>query len=141
MDNFYVINNQIDFIKVNENFAGYIVFFKKSIDTKVADVQMNLLHKLIQNALKLELDNFLFIDLNTNKVHLTALNKLHNVNKCFLFGVDENEIGTNIAIPYYQLNKIAGIDFLKVDTPEKLEQNKSLKNKLWEQLQISFNLV
>lgn len=140
MDNFYVLNKSVDFTNVNEYFAGYVLFFKKSKDEKTVEIQLSLLNKLIQNALKLNVDNFLFIDLNTQNVRLATLRKSIKIEKCFLFGVQEAEIGTNIVISNYQLKSVADIQFLKVDAPEKLEQNKTLKNKLWEQLQISFNL-
>ncbi len=141
MNDFFVLNNGNDETVVNEQFAGYVVFYKKSKEEKIAEIQSNLLNKLIQNALKLNLDNFLFIDLNTQKIRLASLRKSIKIEKCFLFGVQEAEIGTNIVIPNYQLILVADIQFLKVDAPEKLEQNKPLKNQLWEQLQISFKLV
>jgi len=139
MNDIFILNNNNE-ISVKEDFLGYIVFFRKSKDEKINEIQLNLLHKVIQNALKLSLDNFLFIDLNEQKVRLSELKKSFKVEKCFLFGVNESEIGTNIVIPNYQLNTVAEIQFLKIDAPEKIEQNKTLKSQLWEQLQISFKL-
>lgn len=141
MNNFFVLNNSNENIAVNENFAGYIIFFKKNKDDNIASIQLNLLIKLIENALKLSLDNFLFVDLNTQKVRLSELRKLIKVNKSFLFGVNESEIGINIAISNYQLNSIADIEFLKADALEIIEKNTKLKAQLWQQLQISFKIV
>lgn len=141
MNNFFVLNNNNNNVTVDENFAGYVVYFKKSKDEKVAEIQLNLLNKLIQNALKLSLTQFLFIDFNTQKIRLSALRKSMEINKCFMFGVNESEIGINIAISNYQLNSIADIEFLKVDAPEIIEKNTKLKTQLWQQLQISFKIV
>lgn len=140
MNDFYILNNAHT-ITVKQDFSGNIIFYKKSKQQNVAETQHNLLDKLIQNALKLSLDNFIFIDLNEQQIKLHELRKIANVEKCFIFGVNESEIGTNIVIQNYQLVKIADIQFLKIDAPETIEANKNLKSKLWEQLQIAFNLV
>jgi hypothetical protein len=139
MNDFFILNKPYSF-EVNPEFSGFIIFYKKSSVEKDAEIQLNLLNKLIQNALKLSLEQFLLIDLNTQKVRLSDLRKSLVIKKCFLFGVNESEIGTNIVISKYKLNTVAEIQFLKADAPELLEQNKTLKNQLWEQLQIAFNL-
>lgn len=140
MNDFYILNNAHT-ITAKQDFLGNIIFYKKSKQQNVAETQHNLLDKLIQNALKLSLDNFIFIDLNEQQIKLHELRKIAKVEKCFLFGVNESEIGTNIVIPTYQLVTIAAIQFLKIDAPETIEANKNLKSKLWEQLQIAFKLV
>jgi len=140
MNDFFVLNNTHN-ITVKHDFSGNVIFYKKSKEQSVVEIQHNLLDKLIQNALKLSLDNFIFVDLNEQKIKLHELRKMATVEKCFLFGVNESEIGTNIVIPKYQLLTIAAIQFLKIDAPEIIESNKNLKSKLWEQLQIAFKLV
>jgi hypothetical protein len=122
-----------------ENFAGYVIFYRKSREEKIAQIQVNLMEKLILNGLKLNLDNFLFIDLNSNPLRISKLKKQIPLKKCFLFGVKESEIGINFDVNAYQLITVSGIQFLKADAPEILESDKNLKNKLWAQLQISFN--
>jgi len=140
MNDFYILNNAHT-ITAKQDFSGNIIFYKKSKQQNVAETQHNLLDKLIQNALKLSLDNFIFIDLNEQQIKLHELRKIAKVEKCFLFGVNESEIGTNIVIPNYQLVNVADIQFLKIDAPETIDANKNLKSKLWEQLQIAFKLV
>ncbi len=140
MNDFYILNNAHT-ITAKQDFSGNIIFYKKSKQQNVAETQHNLLDKLIQNALKLSLDNFIFIDLNEQQIKLHELRKIAKVENCFLFGVNESEIGTNIVIPNYQLVNVADIQFLKIDAPETIEANKNLKSKLWEQLQIAFKLV
>ena len=49
---------------------------------------------------------------------LSDLRKSLIIKKCFLFGVSESEIGTNIVIPKYNLNTIAEIQFLKCNLVE-----------------------
>lgn len=139
MDEFYVLSAQAP-VNTPENYKGYVIFFRKNKDAAIANVQLNLLHKLIQNALKMELGDFLFADLNEHPLRISVLLKNAAVLKCFLFGVEEKEAGINFDLPMYQLITVAGIEFLKADAPETLEHNKNLKNKLWSQLQISFNL-
>ena len=140
MNDFYILNNAHT-ITAKQDFSGNIIFYKKSKQQNVAETQHNLLDKLIQNALKLSLDNFIFIDLNEQQIKLHELRKIAKVENCFLFGVNESEIGTNIVIPNYQLVNVADIQFLKIDAPETIDANKNLKSKLWEQLQIAFKLV
>lgn len=139
MEEFYVLNDRAPVI-VPENFKGYVIFFRKNKDTEMANVQLNLLHKLIHNGLKMEVSDFLLADLNEHPLRISVLQKNVSVLKCFLFGVEEKEVGMNFDAPMYQLITVAGIEFLKADAPETLEQNKNLKNKLWSQLQTSFNL-
>ena len=105
----------------------------------MAEVQSGLLTKLIENGLKLKSENFFFVDINEQKERFTVLKKSIEIQKCFLFGVQEKEVGINFDIRLYHLTKVAGVDFLKADAPEILEKDKNLKNKLWTQLQISFN--
>lgn len=140
MDNFFVLNHVNNEFNVEGDFAGYVIYYRKSTDIKVAEVQLNLLNKLIQNALKLTLSHFLFIDLNTQNIRLSVLRKTLDVNKCFLFGINESEIGINFNIPDYKIKTIAGIEFLKIDIPEKIEQDAKLKTQLWKQLQILFKI-
>ena len=140
MSRFFILNSS-DIPQVPEAFSGYVIFYKKSNDPAEAEVQMNLMQKLIENGLKLKMDNFLFIDILEHPTRITALKKQMDLTKCFLFGVQENEVGLNASIPLYQLVQISSMDILKSDTPELLEKNSALKSKLWKQLQISFNLA
>ncbi len=137
MADFYILNSSAPDITINEHFQGYVIWYKKNKDTSIAEVQASLFSKLIVNALKLREDNFLLIDIY-QPVRLSELKKSIKMTKCFLFGVKESEIGINFDISSYKLTAVAGIEFLKVDAPEILEQDKGLKNKLWEQLQLSF---
>lgn len=137
MNSFFVLHTTSN-PSAEETYSGYVVFYKKSKDASVAEVQTGLLTKLIENGLKLKSENFLFIDMNEQKIRFSVLKKSFEIQKCFLFGVQEREIGINFDIPVYHLTRIAGIDFLKADAPEILESDKNLKNKLWTQLQISF---
>ena len=140
INEFFVLQNN-DNITVKEEFSGFLVFYKKSKDEKTAEIQHNLFAKLIQNGLKLSLDNFLFIDFNDQKVRLTTIRKSFKIEKCFLFGINEAEIGINIVIPNNQFTTVADIEFLKTDSPEKLEENSVLKTKLWNQLKISYKII
>ena len=139
MNSFFVLNKSQQ-ISTTEHYAGYVIFYKKSEEESVAQIQTNLYTKLIENALKLKLDNFLFIDVSKQKERFSELKKSVAIEKCFLFGVNEKEVGINFDIPLYQLTTITSIEFLKVDAPEILEVDKKLKNLLWTQLQISFKL-
>ena len=140
MSRFFVLNSSAIPL-IPDAFLGYVIFYKKSKDPAEAEVQMNLMQKLIENGLKLKMDNFLFIDILEHPARITALKKQMNLTKCFLFGVQENEVGLNAVIPIYRLVQIASLDVLKSDAPELLEKNSALKSKLWKQLQISFKLA
>lgn len=139
MNSFFIINDNQQ-ISIDAQFAGYVVFYKKSKEESVATIQDTLYTKLIENALKLKLAQFLFVDISTNTVRFSALKKVLDIHKCFLFGVKEHEIGVNFDLEPYRLTHVASVDFLKTDAPEVLENDKVLKNKLWTQLQISFKL-
>lgn len=140
MNSFFVLNSTaIPFIP--ESFLGYVIFYKKSNEPAVAEAQMSLMQKLIENGLKLSMDNFLVIDILEQPARITALKKQIQLSKCFLFGVQENEVGLNASIPLYQLVQIASMDILKSDAPELLDKNSALKSKLWKQLQIAFKLA
>ncbi|MDB5226106.1 MAG: hypothetical protein JWN78_299 [Bacteroidota bacterium] len=137
MNNFFVLKNSGG-ILVPAEFAGYVVFYKKDKDAAIAEIQRSLLEKMICNGLKLKLENFLFIDISEQPVRLSELKKTLTLKKCFLFGVKENEIGINFDATPYKILNVSNIEFLKVDAPEILEQKKDLKNRLWEQIQLSF---
>lgn len=139
MNSFFVLHNSTS-ISINSNYAGFVIFYKKSKDAAIDEMQSGLYSKLIENALKLKLENFLFIDINEQKERFSVLKKSTEIQKCFLFGVKESEVGINFDIPLYKLITIAAVEFLKVDAPEILEKDKNLKNQLWTQLQISFKL-
>lgn len=139
MNSFFVLNSTTS-LSVSEQYAGCVIFYKKSKEADVAAIQANLFSKLIENALKLSLDNFLFIDISDRKERFSKIRKEMDVKKCFLFGVNEIEVGINFDIPSYELITISDIEFLKTDAAEVLEREKHLKNKLWVQLQISFKL-
>lgn len=140
MSRFFVLNSSA-IPQIPDAFLGYVIFYKKCKDPAEAEIQMKLMQKLIENGLKLKMDNFLFIDILEHPARITALKKQMNLTKCFLFGVQENEVGLNAVIPIYRLVQIASLDVLKSDAPELLEKNSALKSKLWKQLQISFNLA
>jgi hypothetical protein len=137
MNSFFVLPTTTN-LSAGASYSGYVIFYKKNKDASVAEVQIGLLTKLIENGLKLKSENFLLIDLNEQKERFSVLKKSIGIQKCFLFGVQEREVGINFDVPVYHLTRISGIDFLKADAPEILENDKNLKNKLWIQLQISF---
>ncbi len=137
MNSFFLLNSSSD-ISSNENYAGFVVFYAKSKDESIAEIQSNLFSKLIENALKLSLDNFLFIDVTLKKERFSIISKTISIKKCLMFGVNESQIGINFDVPLYKLVKVSNIDFLRVDTPEAIEKDKNLKNKLWQQLQTAF---
>jgi hypothetical protein len=139
MDEFYVLNRQ-DALQLPEKYEGYVIYYKKSKDEKTALIQQNLFVKLIENALKLSTQNFLFADVSSGTLRLSEIQRSAPVKKCFLFGVNEREIGTNFDANSYRLTTVSGIQFLKADAPEIIESDKNLKNKLWTQLQLSFNI-
>lgn len=136
----YFIWNASEMPALPEQYAGYVICYRKNEDAAKATEQAHLFQKLIRNGLKLTEANFLFIDLNEHKIRLSDLQKSVPLSKCFLFGVQEKEAGIHADLPPYQLVEFNGIDFIKCDAPEILEQHKNLKNKLWTQLQLSFKL-
>ncbi|MBP8192914.1 MAG: hypothetical protein KAX69_04860 [Chitinophagales bacterium] len=140
MNSFFLLNTQ-EQVSVIAQFAGYVIFYKKSKDAATAEIQLSLLSKLIENGLKLSTENFLFIDTSSPHARISSLKKSLEIKKCFFFGVLEKEIGINIDIPLYQLVEVGETEFLKADAPEMLEKEKLLKNQLWKQLQISFKLI
>ena len=139
MNAFYVLTPSGK-ISVSEQYAGYVIFYKKSVENSIAAIQEGLFLKLIENGLKLKIEQFLFIDISTQPERISSLKKSIDIQKCFLFGVKESQVGINFDIPLYTLITVGETEFLKADTPEVLEQEKQLKNQLWKQLQISFKL-
>ena len=71
-------------ISIDSDYTGFVIFYKKSKDATIAEIQSALYSKLIENALKLKLQNFLFIDINEQKVRFSVLKKSTNIQKCFL---------------------------------------------------------
>jgi hypothetical protein len=140
MNDFFVLSDGKQ-LTVPQAFEGYVIFFRKSKEENVAVTQMGLMQKLIENGLKLSLDSFLFVDLNQASLRISEIQKKMTIKKCFLFGVKESEIGINFDVNAYQLTTVSEIQFLKADAPEVLDSDKNLKNKLWTQLQISFNIT
>jgi hypothetical protein len=128
-------------ITVSDDYQGYVVMYKKHTDAALAAKQETLLQKLIENGLKLNLSNFLLVDLNTAPMRFSVLNKQLAIKKCILMGITEKEIGLNMTLRPYQLTEISGIQFIKCDSPEKLDDNNTLKSALWKQLQHAFNLI
>jgi len=139
MSTFFVLSDNKPIVP-DEQYSGYVLFYKKSTDTATASIQDNLFLKLIEQALKLNLNQFLCVDITKNQTRFSTIIKNVSVQKCFLFGVSEKEIGLNIDLPLYQLKKIKDIEFIKTDSPEDMENNKALKSRLWSQLVISFNI-
>lgn len=139
MSTFFVLSDNKPIVP-DEQYSGYVLFYKKSTDTATASIQDNLFLKLIEQALKLNLNQFLWVDIAKNQTRFSTIVKNVSVQKCFLFGVSEKEIGLNIDLPLYQLKKIKDIEFIKTDSPEDMENNKALKSRLWSQLVISFNI-
>lgn len=138
MATYFIIGGE-EKTEVDEMFSGYVVFYKKNVEASIAAIQRELFSKLIENALKLDLKQFLFIDTNFGKHRFASLVKNIEIQKCFLFGVDESEIGINSNIPMYHLVKLNNIDIIKADAPEILENDKQKKSKLWQELLITFN--
>ena len=122
------------------SYPNYILFYKKSKEATIATIQDNLFSKLIEQALKLNKNQFLWVNVAAENTRFSTILKNNPVQKCFLFGVTEKEVGLNMTLPLYQLQKLKDIEFLKVDAPETLEQDKLLKSKLWSQLVISFKI-
>lgn len=139
MPSYFVLSDNKPIVS-DEQYSGYVLFYKKSTDAATASIQDNLFLKLIEQALKLNLNQFLWVDIAKNQTRFSTIIKNVSVQKCFLFGVSEKEIGLNIDLPLYQLKKIKDIEFIKSDTPEEMEKNKALKSQLWSQLVISFNI-
>jgi hypothetical protein len=140
MNSFYLLTPSGQ-IAVSDQYAGYVIFYKKSAENSIAAIQENLFLKLIENGLKLKMEQFLFIDITNRQERISSLKKSIDIQKCFLFGVNEKQIGINFDIPLYTLTTVGTTEFLKADTPEVLEQEKQLKNQLWKQLQIAFKLI
>jgi hypothetical protein len=139
MSTFFVLSDNKPIVP-DEQYSGYVLFYKKSTNAATASIQDNLFLKLIEQALKLNLNQFLWVDIAKNQTRFSTIIKNVSVQKCFLFGVSEKEIGLNIDLPLYQLKKIKDIEFIKTDSPEDMENNKALKSRLWSQLVISFNI-
>ncbi len=139
MPSYFVLSDNKPIVP-DKQYSGYVLFYKKSTDAATASIQDNLFLKLIEQALKLNLNQFLWVDIAKNQTRFSTIIKNVSVQKCFLFGVSEKEIGLNIDLPLYQLKKIKDIEFIKSDTPEEMEKNKALKSQLWSQLVISFNI-
>jgi len=140
MSTFFLLSEDKNMV-VGAQFAGYVVFYRKSNNISDMEVQNSLFSKLIENALKLKLEQFLFVDLNAKTQRFSVINKAVEVRKCFLFGVSEREVGLNMDIPLYQLMNVSNIEFLRADAPEVLENDKHKKSQLWQQLQLAFKLT
>ena len=140
MSTFFVLSENKPIVP-DEHYSGYVLFYKKSSDAELATIQEHLFSKLIEQALKLKRNQFLWVDVAKEPTRFSSVVKNVSVQKCLLFGVSEKEIGLNIELPLYQLKKIKNIDFIKSDAPEQLENNKTLKSKLWVQLVILFNIT
>ncbi|MEZ5026585.1 MAG: hypothetical protein R2739_08405 [Chitinophagales bacterium] len=137
-ESFYIINTGTS-LSVEVDFKGYLIVYKKNKDDEIANAQLQLLKRLIENGLKLKMENFLFIDVANQQSRFSVWRKQIEINKCIFFGVEPSEVGLNFNLPSYKNTTFSSILFLKADAPEVLEKNSALKAKLWEQLQLAFN--
>lgn len=138
MEQFFVLNNK-DSIEISDSFLGNVFFYAKSKDEKIAETQLNLIQKLVQNGLKLDWQNILLIDINS-KMRLNQLQKITSVSKCILFGEIESSVGLNFNLKKYHIQTIHSIQFLKADEAELLDKNAALKTKFWNELKKIFNI-
>ena len=139
MSTFFILNSSDETVLPDVK-SDFVIFYKKSKEEAQANIQNELFSKLIINALKLKLEDFLFVDISKPFMRFAAIHKNITIKKCFLFGVSEKEVGINFDIPMYNLLSINDIDFIKADTAEKLEADKQLKSQLWNQLVLTFKL-
>ena len=63
MTAFYILNTKNE-IQIPEHYSGYIIYYSKSKESSVAEVQLDLFKKLIENGLNLKTDNFIFRNQN-----------------------------------------------------------------------------
>jgi hypothetical protein len=75
MNAFYVLTPSGK-ITVSEQYAGYVIFYKKSVENSIAAIQEGLFSKLIENGLKLKIEQFLFIDISTQPERISSLKNL-----------------------------------------------------------------
>lgn len=141
MSKLFVINENKE-ITHDNLYDGFVFFYKKSKDAAIAEAQTMLFSGIIEKGLKYKTQQFLWVDISTNPVYrFINIKNTIGIKKCFLFGVDENEIGLNMKIPVYKLETVNNVDFIKCDAPEVLAKNAKLKSNLWNEIQKSFNLI
>ncbi len=139
MEQFFVINREKE-VEISDGFLGNVFFYAKSKEDLVATAQLSLIEKLIENGLKLKLENVLIIDINEQKIRLNQLQKITKIDKCIFFGDIETEIGLNFTLKKYHIQSINNVQFLKADIAEILDKNAALKTKFWNELKKLFNI-
>lgn len=139
MEQFFILNRE-NSIEIKDEFLGNVFFYAKSNDVAIAQSQINLIEKLIQNGLKLQLQNVLIIDINAQKIRLNQLQKMTKIEKCIFFGDIESKIGLNFTLNKHQIQNLNQVQFLKSETAEQLEKNAALKTKFWNELKKLFNI-
>ena len=115
MEHFFVLNSE-NKTGISDGFLGNVFFYQKSKDELIATTQLSLIEKLIENGLKLELENVLIVDIN------------------------EQKIGLNFTLKKYHIQSINNVQFLKADIAEILDKNAALKTKFWNELKKLFNI-
>ncbi|MFN8284210.1 MAG: hypothetical protein U0U67_13405 [Chitinophagales bacterium] len=139
MEQFYVLNSENSVEIVNE-FSGSVFFYARSKNENEAQIQRTLIEKLVQNGLKLELQNVLLIDINEQKIRLNQLQKMTKIERCIFFGDIESQIGLNFTLQKYHIQTVHSVEFLKADLAENLDKNAALKTKFWNELKKVFNI-
>ncbi|HUM51999.1 MAG TPA: hypothetical protein PK431_09295 [Chitinophagales bacterium] len=139
MEQFFVLNREKE-VEISDGFLGNVFFYAKSKEELIATTQLSLIEKLIENGLKLKLENVLIIDVNEQKIRLNQLQKITKIDKCIFFGDIETEIGLNFTLKKYHIQSINNVQFLKADIAEILDKNAALKTKFWNELKKLFNI-
>ena len=139
MENFFVLNRE-NKTEISDGFLGNVFFYQKSKDELIATTQLSLIEKLIENGLKLELENVLIVDIKEQKIRLNQLQKITKIECCILFGDIESEIGLNFTLKKYHIQSINNVQFLKADIAEILDKNAALKTKFWNELKKLFKI-
>ena len=78
MEHFFVLNSE-NKTGISDGFLGNVFFYQKSKDELIATTQLSLIEKLIENGLKLELENVLIVDINEQKIRLNQLQKITKI--------------------------------------------------------------
>jgi len=120
-------------INLPNAFNGVIVLLNVNIDDiENADLRGLLIN--ILNAIKIEIENCLIINIETNKVIISALASHDSVKNIIAFGVHPDMINFKANLLPYRVLKISDKNILFSASLNDLLNNKGLKQKLWKSI-------
>ena len=125
---------------LGENRKNVLVVVNYSDAVHIPDKQLSFLTSLL-GACKLSLADIAVFNFNRHKAKdFTMFISFFKPTVVFLFGIEPAEFGMPLLFPHFQIQKHKDSAYLFTPSLQEMEQDKSLKTRLWVCLKKIFNL-